>query len=88
MSLCTSRGGIPDFEFFKRNLNQIPTGAFILTDKSYQGIYAVYTNSLLPLKVKKRCKMDPELKFYNQEINKKRIWIEHLFSRLKTFKNL
>ncbi len=88
LSLCTSRGAVHDFELFKRNLHQIPTGAFILADKGYQGIYAVYPNSLLPLKAKKRCKLNPELKIYNQEINKRRIGIEHVFGSLKTFKIL
>ena len=88
LSLCTSRGAVHDFEFFKRNLNQIPKGSFILADKGYQGIYTVYPNSLLPLKEKKRCKLDPELKRYNQEINKRRIGIEHVFGSLKTFKIL
>ena len=69
-------------------MNQIPKGSFILADKGYQGIYAVYPNSLLPLKAKKRCKLDPELKVYNQEINKRRIGIEHVFGSLKTFKIL
>lgn len=85
LSLCTSRGAVHDFELFKRNLNQIPEGAFILADKGYQGIYAVYANSLLPLKAKRHCKLDPELKMYNQEINKRRIGIEHVFGQLKTF---
>ena len=49
-------------------------------------MYTVYPNSLLPLKSKKRCKLDPELKVYNQEINKRRIGIEHVFGSLKTFK--
>ncbi|MCU7224215.1 transposase [Acinetobacter bohemicus] len=88
MSLCADRGSIHDFELFKCNLNQIPVGAFILADKGYQGIYTVYPNSLLPLKAKKRCKLDTELKIYNQEINKRRIAIEHVFGRLKTFKIL
>ncbi|AMW79184.1 transposase [Acinetobacter sp. TGL-Y2] len=88
LSLCTSRGAVHDFELFKRNLNQVPKGAFILADKGYQGIYAMYPNSLLPVKVKKRCKLDPELKVYNQEINKRRIGIEHVFGSLKTFKVL
>ena len=70
LSLCTSRGAVHDFELFKRNLNQIPFGAFILADKGYQGIYVLYPNSLLPLKAKRHCKLDPELKIYNQEINK------------------
>ena len=86
LSICTSRGAVHDFELFKRNLKQIPKGAFILADKDYQGIYTLYPNSLLPLKAKRRCKLDPELKIYNQEINKRRIGIEHVFSSLKTFK--
>ena len=88
LSLCTSRGAVHDFELFKRNLNQIPVGAFILADKGYQGIYAVYSNSLSPLKAKRRCKLHPELKIYNREINKRRIGIEHVFGKLKTFKIL
>ena len=88
LSLCTSRGAVHDFELFKRNLNQVPKGSFILADKGYQGIYAVYPNSLLPLKAKKHCKLHPELKVYNQEINKRRIGIEHVFGSLKTFKIL
>ncbi|WP_168398784.1 transposase family protein [Acinetobacter indicus] len=88
LSLCTSHGAVHDFELFKRNLNQIPVGSFILADKGYQGIYAVYPNSLLPLKAKKCCKLTPELKLYNQEINKRRIGIEHVFGSLKPSKSL
>ena len=88
LSLCTSRGAVHDFELFKHNLNQIPVGAFILADKDYQGIYTVYPNSLLPLKAKRHSKLAPELKIYNQEINKRRIGIEHVFGSLKTFKIL
>jgi hypothetical protein len=47
-----------------------------------------YTKSLLPLKAKRHCKLDPQLKMYNQEINRRRIGIEHVFGRLKTFKIL
>ena len=53
LSLCTSRGAVHDFELFKRNLNQIPAGAFILADKGYQGIYTVYPNKLIAIKSKK-----------------------------------
>ncbi|WP_180114910.1 transposase family protein [Acinetobacter sp. YH12063] len=88
MSLCTSRGAVHDFELFKRHLNQIPAGCFLLVDKGYQVIYTVYPNSLLPLKAKKHCRLEPELKLYNQEINKRRIGIQHVFGTLKTFKIL
>ena len=66
LSLYTSRDAVHDFELFKRNLNQIPFGAFILADKGYQGIYTLYPNNLLPLKAKRRCKLNSELKTYNQ----------------------
>ena len=88
LSVCTSRGAVHDFELFKRNLQQIPLGAFILADKGYQGIYHVHRNSLLPLKAKRGCKLNPVLKVYNREINKRRIGIEHVFGRLKKFKIL
>ena len=86
LSLCSSHGAVHDFELFKRNIKLISSEAFVLADKGYQGIYALHPNSLLPLKAKRRCKLDPELKIYNQEINKRRIGIEHVFGRLKTFK--
>ncbi|NNH01771.1 transposase [Acinetobacter sp. ANC 5414] len=59
-----------------------------LLHKGYLEIYALYPNSLLPLKAKRCCKLDPELKIHNQEINKRRIGIEHVFGSLKTFKIL
>ncbi|MHA3055985.1 transposase family protein [Acinetobacter sp. ANC 4633] len=85
LCVCSCHGAVHDFELFKRNLNQIPVGAFILADKGYQGIYALFSNSLLPLKAKRRCKLGTELKIYNQEINKRRIGIEHVFCKLKIF---
>lgn len=72
--------------YSKPDLQQIRCGSSILADKGYQGIYAVYLNSLLPLKVRKNCKLDHELKIYNQETNKRRIGLEHVFGCLKTFK--
>ena len=65
LSLSMSRGAVHDFKLFKRNLNQVPVGAFILADKGYQGIYAVYPDSLLPSKAKKGYKLDPELNAYS-----------------------
>ncbi|WP_407307315.1 transposase family protein [Acinetobacter sp.] len=75
-------------ELFKINLHLVPSGVFILADQGDQGIYTLHPNSLLPLKAKRRCKLDPELKIYNQEINKRRMGIEHGFGSLKTFKIL
>jgi len=61
-----------DLELFKHNLNQIPSGAFVLTDRGHQRIYTLYPQYPVAIRVeaKSRCKLDPELKIYNQEINK------------------
>jgi hypothetical protein len=68
---------VHDFELFKRHLKQIPFGTFIVADKGYQRISSVYPNKLLPLKAKKRCKLDFELKSYNQEIkNSHRLFLK------------
>ena len=88
LSLCMCKGAVHDFELFKRNLNLIPKNSIVLADKGYQGIYNIYANSLLPMKAKKGCRLDPELKKYNREINKRRIGVEHVFGVLKHFKIL
>ena len=53
LSLSMCKGGKHNFELFKENLNSIPKGSFILVGKGYQGIYSLYSDSLLPTKAKK-----------------------------------
>lgn len=67
------RCAVHDYQLFKYNLDLVPTNSFILTDKGYQGIYAIYPNSLLPCNAKKCCELDFVLKIYNREINKRKI---------------
>lgn len=56
----------------------MPTSAFIFVDKGDQGI-------LCPAKTNQHCKLDPNLKIHNQEINKIRIGIEYIFGYLQKF---
>jgi len=63
----------------KINQHLIPKDSFLLADKGYQGIYTIYEKSLISIKAKLGCKLDPALKQYNREINKRRIGIEHVF---------
>ena len=81
-SLCTSHGDVHDLELLKRNQHLIPKESFVLADKSYQGIY---DKSLIPIKAKRGCKLDPVLKQHNREINNRRR-IEHVFGALKIFR--
>ena len=73
ISTAIAHGSVHDFELFKKQRKKQKYKALLLVDKGYQGFYAVYPNSLLPLKAKKRCKLAPKLKIYNQEIKKRRI---------------
>ncbi|UXJ56516.1 MULTISPECIES: hypothetical protein [Acinetobacter] len=50
-----SKGAVHNFELFKCNFYVVSKNSFILGDKGYQGIYALYADSLLPSKAKKRC---------------------------------
>lgn len=41
-----SKGTAHNFGLFKRNLDLVLSNSFILEDKDYQGIYAIYSNSM------------------------------------------
>ncbi|WP_343682696.1 transposase family protein [Acinetobacter baylyi] len=86
--LCMSKGAVHNFELFKCNFYVVSKNSFILGDKGYQGIYALYADSLLPSKAKKRCGLYSVPRGYHREMNKTRIGIEHVFGTLKTFKIL
>lgn len=88
LSLCSIVDAVHDFELFKRNLKQIPVRLLSLRIKVIKEFLIFFRNSLLPLKEKRGYKLHPELKTYNREINKRRIGIEHVFFKLKTFKIL
>ena len=88
LSLCFSKGSIHDFKLFKKNIKLIPVGCFILADKGYQGIKEIYSRSIVPMKAKRKEKLDPLFKQINAEINTRRIGIEHVFGALKRFKIL
>ncbi|MBC9229976.1 transposase [bacterium SPL81] len=84
LSSCKSKGAVHDFELFKCNLHLVPTNSFVLADKGYQRIYAIIPIACYRV----RLALDPVLRIYNREINKRRIGIEHVFGTLKTFKIL
>lgn len=54
LSLCMCKRAVHDCELFKRNQHLIPKESFVLADKGYQGIYAIYEKSLIPIKAKTR----------------------------------
>ena len=57
----------------------------MISGEIYQGIY---DKSLIPIKAKRGCKLNPVLKPHNREINKRRRRIEQVFGALKIFRIL
>lgn len=63
---------------------QLETTLFV--DKGYRGINKIHANSIIPIKASKKHKLNKEEKWYNNEISKVRIAVEHVNAFLKKFK--
>lgn len=59
-----------------------------IVDKGYKGIESIHKNSLEPIKSSKNHKLTNIEKWYNIEISRIRIAVEHVNSFLKKFKIL
>ena len=58
----------------------------IFVDKEYMGIDKIRSNSIVPIRVSKKHKLSEDEKWYNNEISKIRIVIEHVNAFIKKFK--
>ena len=62
--------------------NSIPLDA----DLGYQGIAQYHSNSFIPIKRNKNHQLTEEEKAYNKMLWRRRVVIEHINGRIKTFK--
>lgn len=85
-SISFGKGSIHDFNLFKESKcnHNIDTTLFI--DMGYTGIKKIHQKSIIPIKSSKYHKLDDIEKWYNSEISKVRIKIEHVNAFLKKFK--
>ena len=60
----------------------------ILADKGYQGIKRIHSLSYTPFKKQKKKPLSYREKEYNQQLAKRRIYIEHVIRCLKIFRIL
>ena len=77
-----------DFQLFKHSRCAIAPETCLLADSGYQGVFAFHPNSQTPVKKSKLHPLSQGQKASNRELSRKRILIENIIRRLKTFRIL
>ncbi len=85
-SIAFAKGCVHDFKLFKESSCDYSPTAFLLVDMGYIGIEKIHKNSIIPIKSSKNHKLNNDEKWYNSEVSKVRIAIEHVNAFLKKFK--
>lgn len=88
--LCvdTTHGKEHDFSLFKNSKLAIPKEIETKVDLGYIGIKKFHKNSEIPKKNSKNHKLTDEDKKENQEKASRRIFVEHINAKIKTFQIL
>ena len=88
ISLGLTHGSTHDFQLFKAQRKKKRYQAFMLIDKGYLGLNRLGIKCLMPFKASKKQPLTLLQKQINREISKRRIRIEHVNGKLKTFRIL
>ena len=81
-------GKMHDLKLFLTSRAKICAQTLCLADSGYQGIAKAHPLSQTPKKRSKHHPLTDEQKTTNRALSRRRILIEHIFGRLKTFKIL
>ena len=84
-----AKGSVHDFKVYKDSIgglvgNSIPLDA----DLGYLGIRGYHSNSFIPIKTSKEHQPTKREKGYNRRLARRRIVIEHINAKIKTFKSM
>lgn len=85
-SLRFDKGSVHDFKIFKESKVDYNIDNAFFIDKGYMGINKIHSKSLIPIRASKNHKLSEVEKWYNNEISKIRIAIEHVNAFIKKFK--
>lgn len=88
LCIAVSVGKKHDFHLFKDSRLHFLSSTELVTDKGYQGISRLHSNSMLPVRATKKHKLTPEEKAFNSAVSKRRIYIEHINRYIKRFRIL
>jgi hypothetical protein len=84
---CQGYGHEHDFSLFKRTIGKdIHKAMPVYIDLGYLGIDGFHANSKIPRKASKLHPLSDKDKAYNKRIAKKRVVVEHINAKIKTFK--
>jgi len=76
-----------DFTLFKRTIGTMMDEDILMYgDLGYLGIYDYHANSIIPIKAGKNSPLSEKEKAYNKRLARKRVAVEHINAKIKTFK--
>jgi len=82
-----AKGSMHDFKLYKETIGKnVDESILMQTDLGYLGIEKLHANSLIPIKESKNHKLTEKEKAYNKKLAQKRVVIEHINAKIKTFK--
>ncbi|MDR2478156.1 MAG: transposase [Treponema sp.] len=81
------KGSVHDFKIYKETIgSNIAQDIGVDADLGYLGIDKLHPNSRIPKKPSKHHKLTKREKAYNKRLARKRVIIEHINAKIKTFK--
>ncbi|MCL2335825.1 MAG: transposase, partial [Firmicutes bacterium] len=87
IDVVQAKGSVHDFKIYKDSIGKIVDELIkILTDLGYLGIDKLHLNSLIPIKESKNHKLTKKEKMFNKKLAQRRVIIEHINAKIKTFK--
>ena len=87
MDIQQEKGNVHDFKLYKDSRGaRVDESILIQADLGYLGIEAFHPNSQIPKKSSKKHKLNGWGKTYNKRLSRRRVVIEHINAKIKTFK--
>jgi hypothetical protein len=84
-----AKGSEHDFTVYKESIgSSVSSSIPIDADLGYLGIEAYHANSFIPIKSSKTHQLTEEEKAYNRNLAGRRVGIEHINAKIKTFKSM
>ena len=87
IDVCHGSGHEHDFSLYKSSIGtEIHKSILVYADLGYLGIEGLHKNSKIPRKSSKHHPLSDMDKVYNKRLARKRVVVEHINAKIKTFK--
>jgi hypothetical protein len=84
-----AKGSGHGFKVYKESIGSLVSGSIAIdADSGYLGIEEYHPNSFIPVKTSKNHQLSEEEKGYNRELARRRVVIEHMNAKIKTYKSM